>query len=167
MIEEKCKDLLDPYNGIKLIAHQTNTIGRMGAGLARIIKDNYLTNAEYQKYVALCGKQVTKRALLGHVQLLTAKDGRLIANCFAETVPTGRKRDTDYAAFEACMAQLKAIALSENISNIGIPGLMGCGLAGGNWLEILKILHRVFDDCPVTLTICYLRQQDFEKYRGL
>ena len=44
--------------------------------------------------------------------------------------------------------------------------LLSCELAGGDWNVIMKILHEVFDNSPITLNIYYLREEDFKNYSG-
>ena len=160
MIKEMCGDLLKQPN-IDIIAHQTNCMGIMGAGIAKQIKVQLLTAQEYDKYVNYC-KQNGEDAL-GKTQLLEAPDGRIIANCFGENIPTGKGLDTDYNALMHSLARVRNYARAEHLK-VGVPGLMGCGLAGGDWRIVRDVLYKLFNTEEDNLTICYFSSEDYEKY---
>ena len=156
MIIEKTGDLItEPAD---IIAHQTNCIGVMGAGVARQIRDRLLSKKEYSRYVEICHEKGSR--LLGQTQLLTSDDGRLIANCFGEDAPSKDRLDTDYDALERSLIRVRNYAKKNRLS-VAIPGLMGCGLAGGDWNVVRKMVYDIFDETQgVSLTICYLRERD-------
>ena len=161
MVKEIVGDLLKQPN-IDIIAHQTNCVGVMGAGIAKQIRDKLLTAGEYEKYVNNCKQQGSD--LLGKTQLLEAPDGRIIANCFGENIPTGKGLDTDYDALMHAVAKVRNYAKAGGLT-VGVPGMMGCGLAGGDWRIIRDMLYKLFDgkDQP-ELTICYFDFNDYVKY---
>lgn len=161
MVREIVGDLLKQPN-IDIIAHQTNCCGVMGAGIAKQIKQQLLTAGEYEKYVNNCKQQGAD--LMGKTQLLEAPDGRIIANCFAEISPTGKGVDTDYDALMHAVAKVRNYAKNSGMS-VGVPGLMGCGLAGGDWKIVRDMLYKLFDgkDQP-ELTICYRSFDDYIKW---
>ena len=147
---------------VDIIAHQTNCTGVMGAGIALAIKKQLLTSDEYEKYVAICNEQGAD--LLGKTQLLTAPDGRIIANCFGENIPMGKGKDTDYDALMHSVARVRNYAKRSGLS-VGVPGLIGCGKAGGDWKIVRDMLYKLFGgkDEP-NLTICYVDQNEFYKW---
>ncbi len=161
MIQEIYGDLLKQPN-IDVIAHQTNCAGVMGAGIAKQIREQLLTSNEYNKYVNTCKERGSD--LLGKTQLLEAPDGRIIANCFGENVPTGKGKDTDYDALMHAVAKVRNYAKVSDLT-VGVPGLLGCGLAGGEWHIVRDMLYKLFskDDDP-DLIICYLDQKEFRKW---
>lgn len=160
MIKEIQGNLLD--QPVQIIAHQTNCVGAMGAGIAKQIKERLLSADAYDQYVKTC-KQYGSQ-LLGQTQILSTSDGRLIANCFGENVPTGRGKDTDYDALMHSLAKTRNYAKKNNLS-VGIPGLMGCGLAGGDWRIVREIIYKLFEQTPeVELTICYFLESDYCKW---
>ncbi|ADL35964.1 Appr-1-p processing domain-containing protein (plasmid) [Butyrivibrio proteoclasticus B316] len=161
MIIEKQGNLLDEKADI--LVHQTNCVGAMGAGIARQIRTQLLTPAEYSKYVQACKTKGFKE-LLGQTQLLKTVDGRLVANCFGETVPTHDKNDTDYDALMHCINRVKNYAVKNKMS-VAIPGLLGCGLAGGDWNIVRKMIYNIFATAPeVSVTICYFSMNEYQKY---
>ena len=159
MIIEVQKNLLETECDI--IAHQTNCVGVMGAGVARQIRDKLLSGVEYDSYRKLCAKHGS--SLLGTVQCLSAKNGKIIFNLFGEDVPTGQGLDTDYAALKRAMRELKTYAEAYDMS-ISMPGLIGCGLAGGDWEIVYEMINDVFGDSKVMVEICYL--PEFYERRG-
>lgn len=159
MIQEVQGDLL--RQPVDIIVHQTNCVGVMGAGIAKQIKDQLLSNQEYDKYVQAC--RINGANLMGQTQLLTAADGRIIANCFGENVPTGGQ-DTDYNALLHSIGRVRNYAVKKNLS-VGIPGLIGCGLAGGDWNIVRDFIYKLFIPVPnIKLTICYYSLPEYLKW---
>ncbi len=149
---------------LHVIAHQTNCIGSMGKGIALEIKKQLLTSDEYNKYVNICKEQGSE--LLGKTQLLEAPDGRIIANCFGENVPSGKGRDTDYDALMHAVARVRNFAkISEPKLSVGVPGLMGCGLAGGDWRIVRDMLYKLFNKKgEPDLIICYIDENEYLRW---
>lgn len=160
MIIEIVGDLLNVID-VDIIAHQTNCVGVMGAGIARQIKDKLLNPEEYSKYVETCKAEGSE--LLGKTQLLTSKDERIIANLFGENIPTGNAKDTNYEALYQALIKLKNYATKEK-KNVGIPGLLGCGLAGGDWNIVRAMIRSVFALFPYKVYISYFDPADYMKY---
>ena len=158
MIHETIGDLL--IQPVDIIAHQTNCVGVMGAGIARQIKDKLLPIEEYQKYINACKTYGSN--LLGTTQLLFLPSGKIIANCFGENIPTGSGLDTDYNALMHSLARVRNYARKYHLS-VGLPGLMGCGLAGGDWNIVRDIIYKLFDKDIDNLTICYYSQAMYDK----
>ena len=54
---------------------------------------------------------------------------------------------------------------SEPMLTVGVPGLMGCGLAGGDWKIVRDMLYKLFGgkDEP-DLTICYISEEEYRKW---
>lgn len=153
MITEKRGDLLKATEDI--IAHQVNCKGVMGAGIAKLIKNNLMTGKQFDAYRKKCLEE--KENLLGTCQF-TVVDGKnqCVAHLFGENIPTGKEKDTDYDALEKSVIKLKLAARPQQLS-IAIPGYLGCGLAGGDWEYVYKhILIPHFKNYPHGLTIFYI-----------
>lgn len=160
MIIERVGDVLQSDAGI--IAHQTNCRGVMGAGVALQIKKKLLKEGEYEKYVDLCHEKKPAE-LLGTVQLLDTNDGRLVANVFGEDIPTGTGLDTNYEALRQGLHVVRNIAEKERCS-VAVPGLMGCGLAGGDWNVVRQMLVDVFGTSSVKLEIVFFSEDDYNEW---
>lgn len=159
MIKEYVGDVLNAE--VDIIAHQTNCKGVMGAGVAKQIKDRLLSVEEFEKYANIC----TSSDPFGTCQILkTLKRNLLVANLFGERIPTGRKQDTDYKALENAISQLVKYARENNYKKIAIPGLLGCGLAGGDWKMVRSILDKYFRHSDLELQIVWFALADFNKW---
>ena len=160
MVKEIYGDLL--RQPVDIIAHQTNCQGTMGAGIAKQIKTQLLTSDEYHRYVSKCKEYGSE--LLGQTQLLEAPDGRIIACCFGQNAYGTKGRQTDYDALMHAVAKVRNYARNNDMT-VGVPGLMGCGLAGGDWKVVRDMLYKLFDakDQP-ELVICYMNEADYRKW---
>ena len=96
MILEQCKNLLE--TNATAIAHQVNCRGVMGAGVAKLIRSEIISDSQYEMYQNLC-KAKTAYELMGHNKVMSVPQGRImtyVVNMFAEDIPTGKGLDTDY-----------------------------------------------------------------------
>lgn len=154
MIKERKGNLLQADT--PMIAHQVNCQGVMGADIARQIRKDLLTAGQYREYQQLCKKN--RESLLGACYLTQKKDTlRYVAHLFAENIPTGKGLDTEYSALRQSLTSMMFLAAKEGVSQIAIPGYLGCGLAGGDWEVVYsEILVPLFSKSCFTLTILYL-----------
>lgn len=103
MIEVVNGDLLQ--SNLPLIAHQTNCLGVMGAGIARFIKNKW--NIVYTQYVDICKNFEYSKDLLGKCQICVTGEFpiKFVANLFGEysfteSVAPFENRHTDYNALK-------------------------------------------------------------------
>ena len=157
MIEIVNGDLLKA--DLPVIAHQTNCLGVMGAGIAKSIKNKW--NNVFTKYKSLCTNIVDKHNLLGKIQLCATNDTPIkeIANLFGEysfteSVAPYENRHTDYDALRNALVSLKEKLTILGYDKVGIPYKLGCGLAGGDWNGVVyPMLQEIFNDNTITLYI--------------
>lgn len=139
-------------SGEKIIAHQVNCVGIMGGGIAHQIKEKY--PEVYKEYFDLCDENLYDDFLfgnmnfLGTVQPVKTNDGVTILNCFAQGKTVGSIPLTNYDAFRKCMKTINASYKGERIS---MPYKIGCGLAGGDWSTVSRIIEEEMVDCDVVL----------------
>ena len=134
-------DLLKIKEG--MIVHQVNNCGKMGAGLAKQIREKY--QEHYNDYIDMynqflkCNpedKQV--KALLGkHID--TKYDNLIIRGIFSQD---GYGRDKTYTSYEHLKTCLQNIAKSK-VDAVYIPYELGCGLAGGDWNIVSKMILEI------------------------
>lgn len=136
-------DLLTIKRGI--IAHQVNCLGVMGAGIALQIKRAY--PKMYSHYKNYCNQVSDK---LGTIFLYNHSENLRVANLFAQENIRGPV-DTDYAALEQCFDMLASYAQEEGLP-VYLPYGIGCGLAGGDWKIVSKLIEKYLPNC----TICQL-----------
>lgn len=130
-------DLLAIESGI--ISHQVNCQGVMGAGLAKALRHKYpICFESYSKY---CKAAQFK---LGMVQFCRVNPELFICNLAGQDAYGTSKRQTDYQALEVCLTKLYAKSLELNLIPY-LPYKMGCGLAGGDWAIVSKLIET---HCP-------------------
>jgi len=121
-----------------IVCHQVNCKGVMGAGLARQIREKHPD--VFSLYQDKCLQIAAGIGGLGDVQFccVIAEAGYLVANVFGQDGYGHGKQFTDYAALRKAFER---IATGFPTYTIRIPYLMGCGLGGGNWDEVLRIIE--------------------------
>ena len=126
----------------EVICHQTNCMGVMGSGIAKAIRSTYP-----EAYRALRDRFERGDALIGEVDFVpTIRDGflRCVVNCYGEKdyLPRGVVH-TNYDALQSCFNKIKAEFSGKNYT-IGFPYRIGCGLAGGDWDIVFKMINNTF-----------------------
>lgn len=125
-------------SGADIIAHGCNCVGGFGSGVAGQIAQRYphIKKAYIHKFN-------TEGWELGDVQFVRiGHSEKSIANCATQKEYYPRDRvHADYESIEKCMNIVKELAGDKTIA---IPKI-GCGLAGGDWEVVEKILNKVFD----------------------
>ncbi len=146
-----------------VIVHQVNCQGVMGAGLAKQIKEKY--PVVFWAYKALCDEDKRIRMQTGQ-----ARSGLLgrVQVCYKENYPIGRVEDpqvivnlfaqdrygrdgrcyTDYDALRLCLERVNQRFAGKTVA---VPYMMGCGLAGGDWSVVSRIIEESLRDCYVVL----------------
>lgn len=148
-------DLLEA--DVQLIAHQTNCMGVMGRGIAAQIKTKY--PEIYNQYKEFCNSYINSKNLLGQCQIIKLDDNKYIANLFGQyNYQPKNIRHTDYGALQHALIELKEWCKENNITTIGIPDHLGCGVAMGNWDNVvLPMIQNLFEeDNDITLIIVKL-----------
>jgi O-acetyl-ADP-ribose deacetylase (regulator of RNase III) len=152
MIKYIAGDATDPIgDGIKLIVHVCNDIGAWGAGFVLAISKKWKgPEQEYKRIPA------SKRKL-GYVQYIPVASNIYVVNMIAQSniktntfgVPPIR-----YEAVSVCLKKTAEFARSlnngSNSVSIHMPRI-GCGLAGGKWEIMEKIIEEAVGDIPVTV----------------
>lgn len=128
------------------ICHQVNCMGVMGAGVAKQIKSLY--PKVFFNYQNLCKQYENRPAqLLGSTQMIALSEissTPCVVNLFGQV---GYGRDsvqTNLPALQKACQKVADYADPEEI--IAMPYRIGCGLAGGNWGDVMDMLTEVFKD---------------------
>ncbi|AWN04556.1 phosphatase [Rhodococcus phage Grayson] len=135
-------------SGAPVIAHGCNTVGVMGAGIAKEMRNRYpLMHMRYQQ---MCDDQIF---LPGHMYLYTVVGKDLyIANLATQKYP-GRNAKLEY--IEESMAKLIQYCEKHNISPIAMPRI-GAGIGGLDWKDVVVMLGQKFGDSTVDIHCYYL-----------
>lgn len=132
----------------KYICHQVNCRGKMGSGVAAQVRNRYPEVCI--QYMELCGVHRQKWWLLGRTQFVPCPDGKTIVNMFAQDrYGYDSEVYTNYEAFESCLEEIAAFVPKDAV--IAMPYKIGCGLGGGNWDNILKLIMQVLSGHTVEL----------------
>lgn len=135
-------------SGCGIIGHQVNCQGVMGSGIALQIKNQY--PKVYGYYDEYCEREASS-ILLGDAQFVSV-DGFYVANLFGQ-LNYGSGLQTDYKALGRSLIELEGFAISKGIENVGLPYLIGCDRAGGDWKIVEQIILDVFLDSPIKLEL--------------
>ena len=137
--------------GIKLIVHICNDIGAWGAGFVLAISKKWKTpEQEYRRIQA-------KKRKLGYVQYIPVEPNMFIVNMIAQNgnvtnefgVPPVR-----YSAVYTCLQKVAGFAktLDDGTTPVSVHmPIIGCGLAGGTWTIMEKVIEESLKDIPVTV----------------
>jgi len=148
MIEQIEGDLFSVTEGY--IIHGCNAQGVMGAGVAKLIKEQYpLAFKDYA--MCLQAKRTLNKPALGSSTYSRQENGVVIVNAVTQEFMGTDKRHTDYDAVRICFEEfMDEIDSHENIYEdvprvLNFP-LIGCGLGGGDWNVIEQIIEEEIDD---------------------
>jgi O-acetyl-ADP-ribose deacetylase (regulator of RNase III) len=118
----------------------------MGAGIAKEIKERIPEACE-----------ADQKTLRGDIKKLgnfvgVRVNGIIVLNCYTQfrygkNHEDGNKKPVDYEAITLCLRKINHILPGKSI---GLP-LIGCGLAGGDWTIVEKIIEKELKDMVVTI----------------
>lgn len=135
-------DLLD--TDLTYIAHGVNCQNRFGSGVAHAISVKYPeVKKQYHEY---CKEWRGYSALLGRVHKVQTSGPHIVYNLFTQDhYGYDGAKYVSYDAIDECFAKLNRILVGKKLA---IPKI-GCGLAGGNW----EIVWRIIDDVTPDLDV--------------
>lgn len=147
IVKEFVGDILQSNE--EIIIHQVNCKGVMGGGIALQIRNKY--PEVYADYHELClsnNSSPYKRSsdLLGNIQVCKCSDGRTIINLFAQDGFGSFGIYTHYGALQKCLTKVGTEFIGKTVA---IPYKMSCGLAGGDWEIVKRIIADSLVDCEV------------------
>ena len=128
-----------------VIAHGANCFKMMGAGIALQIKRQF-----NDAYVKDFNDKRSPLQRLGDFTYVRYKHGDNILSVFNLYSQFEGGPNLDYTALELSLKKL-ARTIEPN-SKVGLPQI-GCGIAGGDWKKVKKIIKRVLSEHNVTIVI--------------
>ena len=143
-------DVLNPVgDGYKIIPHVCNDIGGWGSGLVIAISKRWKDPEFSYRYWFKKSKDINSKGFyntfkLGMIQCIEVEDDILIINMIAQhntiSIAPGTK-PIRYDALKTCLEKVAIQTLKYNTPASVHMGRIGCGLAGGKWKEVEKIIQ--------------------------
>lgn len=134
-------DLLRQQTGI--LVHQVNARGVMGAGLARQLRGAY--PAVWKDYRE---SFESGRLSLGTAVFSQVKEGLWVASVVGQDGYGRQGAHTDYEALRSGLRLVRRFSRLAGLP-VFVPYLLGCGLAGGDWMRVSEIIGQVLPGCTV------------------
>ena len=143
MITYKTGSLLDASE--TYIAHGCNCQGKMGAGVAKLIRDKWpIVFEDYIQHDKSMGLRP------GDTTVTQLDDNKFVINLMTqEYYGTDGKQYVSYEAVRDCFHTVKKLIGGNSLA---IPKI-GSGLAGGDWDTIAKIIEEEMGDTPVSVYV--------------
>lgn len=155
---EKQGNLLDALDShlVQAIGHCCNCYNKMGAGIAKQIATRYPAVLEADKNYRPEFLPIVKLGGCSYIPVNPEQD--IVFNLYGQLGYGTDKRHLDYSAIEDALSGMREAIEYINkrreskrfqdgpapIRSIGFPKYMGCGLAGGDWDKVFKIIQKVF-----------------------
>lgn len=143
-------DLLDA--NVAAICHQVNCKGVMGAGIAKAIA--YKHPEVKEEYTRLCNQKAKnndERSLLGTIQIVIPRNtSRAVINVFGQFDYGRNGLHTNYDALARCFDEINMSLAGKSVA---FPYGFGCGLGGGDWSTVEKLMIKHLWACDVDICI--------------
>jgi O-acetyl-ADP-ribose deacetylase (regulator of RNase III) len=142
-----------PSDGPRVIVHVCNNVGAWGAGFTRAVSRRW-SRPEWVYRATFKARADSETPLpLGSVQFVAVGDGILVANMIAQNGlrSPSRRVVIDYPALADCLTSVAEFC-KERGASVHMPRI-GCGLAGGEWGAVVKVIAGTLGmlDVPVTV----------------
>jgi O-acetyl-ADP-ribose deacetylase (regulator of RNase III) len=124
-----------------IIAHGCNCFNTFGHGIAKEVKERLP-----EAYAVDCKTKKGDFTKLGNYTGCIYKDFTIL-NCYTQFSYSGSVPSLDY---EALTLVMRKINHNFPAKSIGLPTI-GCGLAGGDWAIVQKIIEKELKDMVVTI----------------
>ena len=122
-------------DGDRLIVHICNNRGGWGRGFVVAISNRWKEpEQEYRKNIS--------EMRLGDIQIVQVEERLYVVNMIAQNGFRNMSNPVplSYKALEKCMEKLKDELRNYNNPSLHMPRI-GCGLAGGKWFEVVKLIN--------------------------
>lgn len=145
MITTINKDILTVDKGV--IVHFCNCLGAMG-GLAGAIASKWpIVKESYLKYLK---EKESNVFAIGGIDIVRVEKPLWVINAFTQ-YDFGSGRRTEYSAVINALEKVRREAISLDIY---LPYMVGCGLGGGDWSIVQKIIEKTFENYGGNVYIC-------------
>jgi hypothetical protein len=148
-------DVREPIgSGRKIICHVVNDLGVMGAGVAKALYSKWpRVKSKYQNW-HLTGINIKDRFELGKVQMVFVEDEIVVANIIGQH-GVGRHNGKNPIRYNSLRDGFRYVkkACGYYEASIHLPYLIGCGLAGGKWDKVEKIIREELSNFGIEVNV--------------
>ena len=122
---------LETTGNPKIITHICNNNGAWGRGFVMALSKKWPETKSAYKEIEMLK--------LGAIQIINVENNTFVINMIAQNGIRGRNnpKPIDYNALKICITSVFKVI--PDLSSIHMPRI-GCGLAGGKWVEVEKII---------------------------
>lgn len=133
----------------EIICHQVNCQGVMGSGVAKALYTKWPeVKREYHKY---CSTTSNPFAFLGKLHAVQVDDGKkTVVNIFGQ-LNYGKYSNVVYTSYPALLDAFTELNKIYAGKKIAFPHGFGCGLAGGDWGIVERLMCECLQNCNVTV----------------
>lgn len=146
-------DLLDYFDSKQTpiaIAHVCNCKGVMGSGIALSIKERY--SGAWEAY------RSQNNFYLGDVTQYEHTKNKIIFNMQAQyRYGISNERFINYEYLYVCLEKVAREMATKEIKLLGVPYLMGCDRAGGEWIIVEAMLKTIEDKFGINIVTLKLK----------
>lgn len=118
------------------LAHGVNTVGVMGAGIAKTVKEKFPKT--YEEYKWLCSRQ----GLVAGNYFCFPENGKVIVNLASQAMP-GPDANYDWLFTSLLRFAQSAVAKVKRNGNIVAINEIGCGIGGLEWPVVKKVIETI------------------------
>ncbi len=143
-------------NGTRIIVHVCNDIGGWGRGFVLALSSKWKSpEREYREWHK---RQSDPPFELGQVQFVEVETHLWVANMIGQrdVRPRAGRPPVRYEATRKCLERVADFAL-ERSASVHMPRI-GCGLAGGDWAEVEKIIDETLSSRSIDVSVYDLRK---------
>ncbi len=130
-----------------VICHQANCFHTMGSGIAKQIREQF--PEAYEADLVTINGDSSKLGTYSFAIVTRGSFSFVVANLYGQH-SFGRGIQTNYSALRNCFKNLKETHGNKKL-RFGIPYKISCGLAGGDWNIVSKIIEDELSGENVTL----------------
>lgn len=144
--------------GVGIVAHGVNCQGKMGSGVAKVIRERW--PVVYEQYK----KQPTGKTVLGSCQLVRVEedDSLWVANLFTQLFYG--YGGGQYADTESIRTALDQCGMYAEIYDLPIfMPRIGCGLGGLKWEDVAPIVEAIAEKHDIDIFVCDLPGKEYVK----
>jgi O-acetyl-ADP-ribose deacetylase (regulator of RNase III) len=151
-------DATQPQSGkLKYILQIVNNEGAYGAGFSGAVKARWpKVELEYRQW----WREKYGKLKLGDIQEIQVTSDLIVVNMVAQdgVVSYKNKKPIKYDALKTCLAKIGKEMVNYN-SSVHIPRI-GCGLAGGEWEEVEKLITEELLERGINVTVYDLEEEE-------